>query len=158
MVFLRNGKRLCTGGGIRHRRAAGDHIQRIAQNIAEHDAEHPCGRAVLSEPPALDSGQPLADGVHLHDIGSAGKELIGDVLQFPAGDKRLFKQGAAAAGKQKQHRILCGQPLHQRQSFFGGCKTVVIRHGMTRLITAYAGNFALHMAVLGHHHAAVHAP
>ena len=32
---------LCTGGGIRHRRAAGDHIQRVAQNIAEHDAEHP---------------------------------------------------------------------------------------------------------------------
>ena len=100
-----------------HRRAAGDHIQRIAQNIAEHDAEHPCGRAVLSEPPALDSGQPLADGVHLHDIGSAGKELIGNVLQFPPETSGIFKQGAAAAGKQKQHRVLCGQPLHQRQSF-----------------------------------------
>ena len=113
---------------------------------------------MLCEPTALDSGQPLADGIHLHDIGSAGKELICDVLQFPAGDKRLFKQGAAAAGKQKQHRVLCGQPLHQRQSFFGGCKAVVIRHGMARLITAYAGDFALHMAVLGHYHAAVHAP
>ena len=113
---------------------------------------------MLRKPPALDSGQPLADGVHLHNVRSAGKELIGDVLQFPARDKRLFKQGAAAAGKQKQHGILFGQPLYQRQSFFGGCKAVGIRHGMARLITAYAGDFALHMAVFGHHHAAVHVP
>ena len=158
VVFFRNGKSLRTGGGIRHRRAAGNHIQRIAQNIAEHDAEYLCRSTGLCEPTALDSGQPLADGIHLHDIGSAGKELICDVLQFPAGDKRLFKQGAAAAGKQKQHRVLCGQPLHQRQSFFGGCKAVVIRHGMTCLITIYTGDSAFYMAVLGHHHAAVHAP
>lgn len=76
----------------------------------------------------------------------------------PPGTSGFFKQGAAAAGKQKQHRILCGQSLHQRQSFFGGCKAVGIRHGMTRLITIYTGNSAFYMAVLGHHHAAVHAP
>ena len=99
MVFLRNGKCLCTGGGIRHRRATGDHIQRIAQNIAEHDAEHLCRSTGLCEPPALDCGQPLADGVHLHNICPTGKELVGNILQFLTGDKRLFKQGAAAAGK-----------------------------------------------------------
>ena len=99
MVFLRNGKHLCTGGGIRHRRATGDHIQRIAQNIAEHDAEHLCRSTGLCEPPALDCGQPLADGIHLHNIRPTGKELVGNILQFLTGDKRLFKQGAAAAGK-----------------------------------------------------------
>ena len=71
-IFFRNGKRLCAGGGVRRCRAAGDHIQRVAQNIAEHDAEHPCGSAVLREPPALDCGQPFADGVHLYNVGSAG--------------------------------------------------------------------------------------
>lgn len=104
---------------------------------------------MLCEPPALDSGQPLADGIHLHDIGSAGKELICNVLQFSAGDKRLFKQGAAAAGKQKQHRVLCGQPLYQRQSFFGGCKAVGIRYGMTCLITIYTRDSAFYMAICG---------
>ena len=39
-ILFRNGQRLCAGGGVRHRRAAGDHIQRVAQNIAQHDAEH----------------------------------------------------------------------------------------------------------------------
>ena len=113
-IFFRNGKRLCAGGGVRRCRAAGDHIQRVAQNIAEHDAEHPCGSTVLREPPALDCGQPFADGVHLYNVGSAGKQLICDVLQLCAGDERFFKQGAAAAGKQEQHRVLCGQPPYQR--------------------------------------------
>ena len=40
-----------------------------------------------------------ADGVHLHNISPTGKELVGNILQFLTGDKRLFKQGAAAAGK-----------------------------------------------------------
>ena len=107
VIFFRNGKGLCTGGGIRHRRAAGDHIQRVAQNIAEHDAEHLRGRTVLCKPPALDPGQALANGVHLHDIGTAGKQLARDLLQLCAGDQRLLKQCTAAAGQQKQHRILC---------------------------------------------------
>ena len=82
-------------------------IQRVAQNIAEHDAEHLRGRTALCKPPALDPGQALANGVHLHDIGTAGKQLARDLLQLCAGDQRLLKQCTAAAGQQKQHRVLC---------------------------------------------------
>ena len=82
VILLRNGKRLCASRGIRHRRAAGYHIQRVAQNIAQHDAEYLSRGACLREPPALDARKPFADGVHLHDVSATGKELAGDVLQF----------------------------------------------------------------------------
>ena len=155
-ILFRNGKRLRAGGGVRHRRAAGDHVQRVAQNITEDDAEYVCRSAALCEPPSLDPGKPLADGVHLHDVGPAGKELMGDVLQFPAGEQRLFKQRAAAAREQKQYRVLCGQPLHQLQRLFGGRKAVFVRDGMACFITVHPGDLAFDVAILGHDHAAVH--
>ena len=38
--------------------------------------------AELGEPPALDAGEPLADGVDLGDVRAAGQHLAGDVLQL----------------------------------------------------------------------------
>ena len=156
VILLRNGKRLCAGRGVRHRRAAGDHIQRVAQNIAQHNAEHLSRGACLREPPALDARKPFADGVHLHDVGTAGKKLAGDVLQFCTGEQRLFKQCTSSAGEQKQHGILRCQPLHQLQCLLGGRKAVLVRHRMARFITIYAQDLALDMLVFGHDHAAVH--
>ena len=156
MILLRNGKRLCAGRGVRHRRAAGNHIQRVAQNIAQHDAEHLSRGACLREPPALDARKPFADGVHLHDVGPAGKELAGDVLQFCTGEQRLFKQCTSSAGEQKEHGILRCQPLHQLQCLLGGRKAVFVRHRMARFITIYSQDLAPDMLVFGHDHAAVH--
>ena len=39
-VLFGDGKGLPAGRGVRHRGAAGDHVQRIAQNITKHDTEH----------------------------------------------------------------------------------------------------------------------
>ena len=54
-----------------------------------------------------DTKESIAEIDHLHDIGTAGKQLARDLLQLCAGDQRLLKQCTAAAGQQKQHRILC---------------------------------------------------
>ena len=156
VILLRNGKRLCAGRGVRHRRAAGYHIQRVAQNIAQHDAEYLSRGARLREPPALDARKPFADGVHLHDVSATGKELAGDVLQFYAGEQRFFKQCTSSAGEQKQHGILRCQPLHQLQCLLGGRKAVLVRHRMSRFITIYSQDLAFDVLVFGHDHAAVH--
>ena len=156
MIPFGNGKRLGAGGGIRHRRAAGDHIQRVPQNVAQHDAEHLRRGTALREPPALHTGKPLADGIHLHNVGPAGQQLARDVLQLCPGNERLLEQRTAAAGKQEQHCIPGGQPLHQLQRLLGGRKTVCIRHRVARLIAGHTWDLTFHMAVLGHDHAATH--
>ena len=157
-VFLSNGDCLPAGGGVRHRRAAGDHIQRVAQNVAEDDAEHLCRGASLREPPALDAGQTLADGVHLHDVCAAGQQLGRNVLQLLCRDERLFKQCTSAAGKQEQHRVLWLQALHQLQRLLGGGKAVGVRHRVACLAAGHTGDLPFYMIVFGHDHTAVHMP
>lgn len=65
--------------------AAGDHIERVAENVAEHHAVHRGGRTGQREPPALDGRQPLADRVDLNNIGTAGQKRLCDGLQLLAG-------------------------------------------------------------------------
>ena len=156
MVLFRNGKGLCAGGGVRHRRAAGDHVQRVAEDVTEHDAEHLCRGTGLRKPSALDSGKPLADGVHFHDIGPAGEKLACDVLQLFPGQQRPLEQCAAAAGEQEQHSILCRQALHKGQRLFGDSKAVLVRDRMACFTAGHARDLTLYVAVFGHHHTAVH--
>ena len=104
-VFTCDLRSLRGSGSIRVSGPAGDHIERVADDIAEYDAVNPGGRAQLGKAPALDRRQPLADRVDLPDIRSAGKQLLRDILQFFCRDQRLLKKRAAAAGEQEQHRI-----------------------------------------------------
>ena len=155
-VLFHNGQSLLTGGGVRAGGAAGNHIQGIAQYVTEHDAEHPGGGAGLGKAPALYSAEPLTNSVHFHDIRSAGQELLCHILKFVSRDQRLFKQGAAAAGQQKDHRIVRAQIPHQLQGFFRGGKAVFVGNRVARLVTGHAGDISLHVFVLGDHHATVH--
>ena len=91
MVLFRDSLCLFAGGRVRHRRAAGNHVQRVAEDVAQHDAENLCRSAGLREASALDARKPLANRVHLHDVGTAGEKLAGDVLQFFAGNQRLLE-------------------------------------------------------------------
>ena len=155
-VLLRNGQRLGAGGGIGTGRAGGDHVQRVARNVAEHDAEHLRRRTGQRKAAALDIRQPLADGVHLDDVRPAAQQLGGDVLQFRPGDPRLFEQGAAPAGKQEEHRVsLAGAP-GQRKSPGSGREAVFVGDRVTGLIAGHAGQLAPYMAVLGDDDALVH--
>ena len=106
------------------------------------------------EPPALHRRQPLADGVHLHDVRPGGQQLLRDVPQLLRRQQRPLKEGASAAGQQEQHRVLRRQALHRGDGGLRGPEGVLIRHRMARLIAHKAGNGALPVAVLGHHHAA----
>ena len=65
--------------------------------------------AELGEPPALDAGEPLADGVDLGDVRAAGQHLAGDALQLRQRHQRALKQGGAASGHQKQHAVPCAE-------------------------------------------------
>ncbi|KAF5063929.1 hypothetical protein DSECCO2_289300 [anaerobic digester metagenome] len=56
--------------------------------------------------PALYTAEPLTDGVHLHNIRSAGQELPSDALQFLRVHQRGFKEGGAASGEKKENGIL----------------------------------------------------
>ena len=86
----------------------------------------------------------------------AGQQLPGDVLEFIPGDQRLFKQRAASARQQEQHGVIRRQPAHQLQRLGGGGKAVAVRHRVPCLMAYHPGDFPLDMAVLGHHHPAVH--
>ena len=99
-----------------------------------------------------DGGEPLADGVDLHDVCAAGQQLPGDVLQLPTGDQRLLEQGAAAAGEEKQHRVRRRQIPHQRQGLPGPGEGIFIGDRMPRLPTGKIGDRAHAVAVFRHHH------
>ena len=57
--------------------------------------------ASQGETAALNTGQSLADGIDFYNVSTAGKQLTGHILQNGAGNQRLFKQSAAAAGEQE---------------------------------------------------------
>ena len=152
-VLLRHGQRVGAGGGVGAGGAGGDHVQRVADNVGQNDRIDRCRGAGLGKAAALDAGQALAHRVHLDDVGAAGQQLPGDVLQFPAGDQRLLKQRAAAAGQQKQHGVAGAQAADQFQRPAGGGKAVFVRHRVAGLVAGTAGQLALDMAVFRHHHA-----
>ena len=106
--------------------------------------------------PAFHAGKALADGVHLHDVRAAGKELPRDVLQLFSGNERLFKQGTAAAGQQEQHDVLRVQAVDKFQCFLGRGEAVGIRHGVSGFIAAHTGDVAFHVVVFGDDDAVLH--
>ena len=54
----------------------------------------------------LYSRKPFANGIDLHNVGAAGKELAGDVLQLFAGDQRLFEKGTSSSGEKKENCVI----------------------------------------------------
>ena len=147
-VLFRYRQGVGTGRRIGAHRTGGNAVQRIAQYVRKDHGLHPCRGTVGGKLPALEAGEPLADGVDFHDVRPAGQELTGDILQFDERDQRFFKQGASPAGEEKQHRIVLTQALRQLQRRLPGKDAVLIRNGMPRLITAQSGNRLVKMAVL----------
>ena len=109
IVLFRDGNRLLAGAGIRGGGARGDHIHRIAQNIGKNDGIDLCRSTVQGKTSAFNSRQPLADGIDLHNIRTAGQQVFIDVIQFLRSDQRRFKQSAAAPGQKEQDRICFAQ-------------------------------------------------
>ena len=153
MILIHNFLRLFAGGHIRGRGAAGDHVQRVAQNIAQHDGLHRRRGAVGREASALHAAQALAQGVHFHNVRTARQQLTGHVLHFRQRGAGLLKQCAAAAGEQEQHRVLRRQVLRELQHCLGAPAGVFIRHGMPRLIAGHSRQLALHMVIFRQHNA-----
>ena len=109
--------------------------------------------AELGEPPALDAGEPFADGIDLSDVRAAGQHLAGDVLQLRQRHQRALKQGGAASGHQKQHAVFCTEAADRRQRRFRGPDGILVRHRMTCFIDGQTADGALAVAVFCHHHA-----
>lgn len=157
-VLLRDAAGIGTGGGVGVGRAGGDHVQRIADDIRQDDGEYLCRGAVLGKPPALDGGEPLADGVHLHDVRPAGQKALGDGLELLLGDQRRLEEGGAAAGEEKEDGVLRRQAVREGQRLLRGGKGVLVGDGMPRLPDEQGADGALGMAVLGDDDAAVQPP
>ena len=117
-VLLHHSHGLGTGAAVGVGRPAGDAVQRVTQNVTEDDTEYLRRLAGESKASALYGGEPLADTVHLHNVGTAGQQLAGNVRQFLTGNQGKFEEGAAAAGEQKDHRIISAETLNQVQRFF----------------------------------------
>ena len=156
MVFFGDCQCLGAARAVGAGRAGGDHVERVAEDVAEHNTEDLRRRAPQREPAPLDPTQSLADGVDLDDVRPAAEQLPGDLLQLGGLDQRLLKQRAPPAREQKQYCVLCGKPLHQRKGRGGAGKAVLIRYRVAPLKAAHSGDLAPDMAVFGHHHPAVH--
>ena len=96
-IFVCDCQGLSTGGIIRADRTAGNHIQRIAENITQNDTEHLRRGTQLGKPSAFDAGKPFAYGIDFHNIRAASQQLVCNILQFFSRQKRSFKQCASAA-------------------------------------------------------------
>ena len=153
VVFFHSGPGIFPGRAVGISRSGGDHIQRIAQNVRQNDGVHLGGGAQLGKFAALDCGETLAQGVHLHNVCPAGQQILGKPGQILAGDQGTFKQGRAAARDQKDHSVLCSKILNQIHGGPGAAEGIFIRDGVTAFINRAAGNFALAVVVLGDHHA-----
>ena len=157
IILLCDGHSLLAGAAVRIGRAGGDHVQRIAQNVGKHDGEYVRRGADLRKAAALDSGEPLADGVDLNDVRAAGQQLAGNVLQHCAFHQRLFKQRAAAAGKQEQNRVGFGEIRNQIQRGLSARKGILVRNRMAGLAALEIRDGAHDMIVFGDHNASVNA-
>ena len=134
--------RLRAGGGIGVRRAGGDHVQRVADDVAEHHGVDVRRGAGEGEAPALDGREALAQRVHLHDIGPAGQQLARDIGQLAGGDEGLLKERRAAAGKQEKYAVRFRQARYHLQRPGGGAVAVFIGDGMARLVDLQAAQRA----------------
>ena len=112
-----------------------------------------CRGACHSKTPAFYGRQPLADGIDLHDIGTASQQLLCDILQFIQRDQRLFQQGASPAGQKKHHRILRRQPLNKVKRRLRTPARAVIRDRVSALKAADMGNRSFYMPILCNNHA-----
>ena len=108
-IFFDDCQRVLTGGWVRAGGAGGDHVQRIAEDIAQDDIVYLRRGTKLRESSALDGRKPLPHRVHFHDVGAGSQQLIRDILQLRSRDQRAFKKSAAAAGEEKEHRIALAQ-------------------------------------------------
>ena len=118
-------------GAVGVGRTRGNHIQRVADDIREHDGKHLGRSAELGKPTALHRGEALADGVHLGDLRAGGQELTSDLCQLRRCHQGLFKECRAAAGHQEEHRIPFPQGRHQVDGRLGGAIGVFIGHRVT---------------------------
>ena len=156
-VFFHNGVRVrrCRRVGVRGSR--GDHVERVAEDVAEHDREHPRGRTMLCKAAALHRAHALSERIHCNDVRARGEQLLREISQLLCGDERLLKERTAAAREQEEHGVLCREVLRQRKCLARGGKRSLVGHGMPRLHAGDARDLAHHMIVFCNHNAAVDA-
>ena len=155
--FLHNGVRVRRRRRIGMRGARGDHVERVAEDVAEDDREHARRCAVLCEPPALHRAHALAQRIHRDNIRARGEQLLCEVSELCSRNERLLKERTAAAREEKEHCILCREVLRQRERLARCGERVLIGHGMPRLHAAHMRDLAHHMIVFRNHDAAVDA-
>ena len=155
MILLHHRHGVGAGAAVGVGGTAGDAVQGITENVAEDDAEDPGRLTGQGETSALDGGETLADAVHLHDVRAAGQHLTGDVLQLFSGNQGQLEESAAAAGEQKDHRVIGAETVDQVQRFFCRREAVLIRDRMAGFKAADTGKLASDMVIFGDDHAVV---
>ncbi len=94
-IPLQHLPRIVEGGGIGHRGAGGDGVERAPHHVREHEGDQPGGSDGLRQAPALHRREVAAYGVHLGDGSSAGQQEVDNPSQFRDLDSvgRLLQQG-----------------------------------------------------------------
>ncbi len=79
-VFLQHRAGIAGGCRIGHGRTRGNHRRIIARHVGDHEGDDFRRMGGNGEPPALDGGEMLTQGIHLGDIGAGGQQGPGDRL------------------------------------------------------------------------------
>src|SRR5262249_54184564 len=98
-VALEDGQGVGKGGRVGGRRAGGNDVKWVADDVGDNEAKQGAAGERLGESAALDVGQVFAHCVHLVDGGAASVQETCDLLlvgQRHAGDWGRQERGAAA--------------------------------------------------------------
>jgi hypothetical protein len=70
-------ERVRVAGRVRHARARGNHVERIAQHVRDDEYVHAARSCCAREAAARDVHQVLPHGVELADVGAGGEQETG---------------------------------------------------------------------------------
>ena len=129
--------------------AGGDHVQRVADDVGQNDRKNVRGAAMLCEAPALDGRKTLADGVHLHNVRAAGQQLARDLLLLGRLDQRQLEKRGAAAGDEKENRVVRAQSGGHFEDLLRGGKGILVRDRVPGLADAQRTDGAARVLVFG---------
>ena len=111
-VACEHRQRVGAGGGVGQGGAGGDQRRVVARHIRNQPGDQPRRRAGPPQPAALERGEVFAHAVDFANRSAAGEQRAAELLLVFEGDpgRRQREQRRSAAGDQRQHEVVFGQP------------------------------------------------
>ena len=107
----------------------------VEGHVGDRERQHRGRRRDRREPPALDAGQVLPDGVDLADIGAGAQQRAGDALLLLERElaRRRDPVRRAAARQQHEDEVVGRRLAGERERPLGGLDALAVGHRMAGL-------------------------